>query len=504
MNVGIRVDASILIGSGHVMRCLVLAVALRDEGCLVTFVCRPQPGDLIDVIIARKFNVIRLNPIMNDEPIVEATDYVEWLGRSVVDDADDFLFRAKKFDIVVTDHYAIGKEWQKIVRAKLSCKIIAIDDLVREHDADVLIDQTLGRKAQDYHGVERVLSGSDYALIKPIFAELREQAYDRFSRNSTIRILVSMGGVDNSNVTLLVLQKLVTKPDTQITVLLSSRAPHHSKIVSFCSKYDHIQHIDFVEDMAAVMINHDLAIGAPGSTSWERACLGLPSVIIPVAENQYEIAQILQLKRASVVVNLSELDTSFLDAYEKVKAMWSVYVRANLALCDGLGVYRVLAGIKHLLASPSPVYQLMAVNTEDINQIFQWQINPLTRKYALSLGAPSWEDHVKWMNEKMSKVEDYFYKVVHLHRKQSVGVVRLDRMNPGHYLVSIYIDPDNYGCGIAQKSLAILDQIHPHISIHATVVQENKASQRLFEKAGYVREGAEKFIRNPIKRQRNV
>ena len=172
MNIVIRVDASVNIGSGHVMRCLVLAEALKEKNYSVTFVCRSQSGDMVSFIKERGFDVVCLDEIIPAIQPKNSADYLAWLQCPIEKDTNDFLSRINNADIVVTDHYAIGKEWQSIVRKKLNCHIVAIDDLERAHDADLVLDQTLGRTKQSYPDIKCALTGSEYALLNPNFSPL--------------------------------------------------------------------------------------------------------------------------------------------------------------------------------------------------------------------------------------------------------------------------------------------------------------------------------------------
>ncbi|MUL09197.1 UDP-2,4-diacetamido-2,4,6-trideoxy-beta-L-altropyranose hydrolase [Aliivibrio fischeri] len=344
MNIIIRADASIHIGSGHVMRCLVLAEALQEKAHNVSFVCRSQQGDMVNFIQERGFDVFSLDEII---PVIQpnnSADYLGWLQCSTEEDASDFLLKIKSADIVITDHYAIGKEWQSIVRDKLNCRIMAIDDLEREHDADLVLDQTLGREKESYSNIKRVLTGTKYALLNSNFSALREQAYQRIVPQGNVKILVSMGGVDSPNATLAVLEKLSTLDNTEVTVLLSPRAPHYISVNSFCQTKSNIKHIDFVSNMAQEMINHDVSIGAPGATSWERACLGLPSIIIPLADNQREICE--RLVEAKVALKVNDIDSQFINAFCNLLKSWEYYYQNNLSLCDGKGTLRVITAIE--------------------------------------------------------------------------------------------------------------------------------------------------------------
>jgi UDP-2,4-diacetamido-2,4,6-trideoxy-beta-L-altropyranose hydrolase len=499
MRIAIRTDASSDIGSGHVMRCITLARLLKSEGNVVIFVCRPQAGDLIDFIKSQNMNVISLGILESYREPSHSADYIGWLQTSVRADANEFLSKIESIDVVITDHYAIGAEWHRLVRGVLSCKIIAIDDLVREHDADLVLDQTLGRKCQEYKGKARVLAGSSYALLRPNFALMREKAYLRsLPAAKKVRVLLSMGGVDKPNATMSVLLLLSKIQNLTITVLLGKRAPHYKTVVSYCAKLNNVCQLDFVEDMADLMLNHDLAVGAPGSTSWERACLGLPCIVIPLAENQFEIASKLEANNAAIVVNLHELQSKFSDGIDLIMSKWDEYVQANLSLCDGLGVYRFLIEFQHLCEPEKYRYDLVEAGRQDIKIVYSWQTDPLTRQYALNPNVPLWEQHQEWMLEKIADVTNYFYIITDIKDQNKVGVVRLDGLGQGLYLVSIYVDPSSYGKGIAQAALVVIDKLHPHITIKATVLPQNSASQRLFEKANYQRISPENFLRNPI------
>lgn len=286
MQIVIRADASFDIGSGHIMRCLVLADALKRKRHQVSFACQPLPGDLISYIKKRGHRVIELNGTRESQRTENIPEgYQSWLQRSQLDDVTDFLARVSHADVVVTDHYAIAEEWQSVAREALGCKVIAIDDLVRSHNAEIIIDQTLGRTASEYKNAAVVLAGSEFALLAPMFAEKREMVLDGHQLQSPVNVLVSMGGVDVPNATLQILNVLIDQDDIFITVLLNSRSPHYQEVVQWSAQYDNVVHHDFTENIADLMQLSDIAIGAPGTTSWERACLGLPRALFPKSLN---------------------------------------------------------------------------------------------------------------------------------------------------------------------------------------------------------------------------
>lgn len=490
MKVAFRVDASSYIGSGHVMRCLVIADALRNAGHVVEFWCLKLSGNLIDYIEKRGHDVGVLSASFEECIPNQDGDYLGWLQRPILVDAQDFIDCVGNVDILITDHYAIDYEWQKFVGSALSCKIVAIDDLCRNHFADLVVDQTFGRKPTEYQGVATVLSGSDYALISPRFAHLREQAFGRSLTNTKPKVLITMGAVDIHNVTQRVLEKLLEHVDAEFTVLLGQNSPHFETIKNYCADLEYVNHIDFCDDMPCMMLDHDISIGAPGSTSWERACLGLPSIIIPIAENQKDVAKSLAENGAAILVNVDTISQNLKAAYFELLENYSSYHQRSLAICDGLGVNRV---VQELFSTNN--IMLEKAKLKHIELIYKWQCHPQTRRFSNNSNIPSWDEHSNWMKRKLSSTSDYFYLAVLKDSKEYCGALRLDRESVGTYIVSIFLNPECYGRGVGSEILSLLDDIHPDVNIKAVVLKENTASQKLFYKSGYSKINDGLFIR---------
>jgi UDP-2,4-diacetamido-2,4,6-trideoxy-beta-L-altropyranose hydrolase len=535
VNIVIRTDASLHIGSGHVMRCLVLAQGLTTQGHQVRFVCRSQPGDLITFIENKGFCVYQLAQAKTELIPVTSADYAAWLQVSWQQDVQDFLLQVDVADLVIVDHYALNADWQQRIGQALNCKIMVIDDLVRHHHADLILDQTLLRSSDEYqsdhhashntsdhtchhtvhhtlhqtsHHTGQVLTGCDFALLNPQFSYYREQALANDVLSSRPRLLLSMGGIDQPNATFSVLTALADMPTLLrplVTVLLGPRAPHYRQVKAFCLQHDDwIHHLDFVDNMAALMLQQQVAIGAPGTTSWERACLGLPSIIIPLAENQQTISRNLVAVDAAYKVERDEITEHLQRTYQALLQNWSRLRVNNLKLCDGLGLNRVLKAMADLVGVGD--LQLRSATEADIKLVFDWQCHPSTRQYALTRQVPTWTEHNKWMRCKLLQQQDYFYIIAIADNTFSgvgvgvgadVGVVRLDKIAAAEYLLSIFIAPDYYNQGIAKRALASLDKLHPNITLHAQVLTANLASQKLFTQAGYQRLTAETFIRYP-------
>ena len=351
MKIVIRTDASIHIGSGHVMRCLVLAQALVLQGHKVSFACRPQAGDLIQFVRNKGFHV---DELIQAQTLIEPSnsgDYQAWLQVPWLDDAQSLCKKIGTADLLVVDHYALNQEWQTWVKQQLGCKVFVIDDLVRKHSADMILDQTYSRQISEYTPASKyVLTGCQFALLAPRFSELRELVSCKRLNIRNPKVLISMGGIDSPNASLQVLQcleRLQLKPS--VTVLLSMRSPHYEKVKAFCRlRTEWITHIEFTHTMPELMLEHDLSIGAPGSTSWERACLGLPSVVIPLADNQRQICSALEAAGAVLRVELNDINDKLLSAYNHILNNWVGYQQVNLSICDGLGLKRVVQHIEQL------------------------------------------------------------------------------------------------------------------------------------------------------------
>ncbi|MCL7931401.1 UDP-2,4-diacetamido-2,4,6-trideoxy-beta-L-altropyranose hydrolase [Halomonas llamarensis] len=318
MKIVFRVDASVEIGTGHVMRCLTLANALREQGGECHFLCREHKGHLIEQIEEQGFQVYRLkyDPSVEIKTFVSTEDtalpyHAHWLGVPWQNDAEDCRSILETFapDWLVVDHYALDTRWEGAT-CPVNTRLLAIDDLAdREHLADVLLDQNLGRNMEDYTTLVpaqcHCLIGPEFALLRSEFAQWRDDSLTRRREQPRLkRLLITLGGVDKDNVTGQVLEALngCSLPEhCGITVIMGATAPwlDDVKIKANALSWP-TEVVVSVNDMARRMAEADIAIGAAGSTSWERCCLGLPTLMLVLAENQKAIAQALDKVGAAV------------------------------------------------------------------------------------------------------------------------------------------------------------------------------------------------------------
>lgn len=350
MNIVFRADASMRIGTGHIMRCLTLADTLASVGHICTFIIRNHSGHLADLIRQRGYRVALMS---RPDPLLQAqtvdTNYANWLGASWQADAEETitLLQGVKPEWLIVDHYAIDCRWHKAVRPVVG-KILVIDDLAdRKLDCDVLLNQNYGCTEADYQELVnyncKLLLGSQYALLRPEFAALRQQAINKRKTYQGIRrILISMGGTDPDNVTSLVLESLASVGWADfpfIDVVLNGKAPHLKSVIELAERHPFPVSVTVdANDMARLMFLADLAIGAGGSTNWERCCLGLPSLVIITAENQTRGIQILTENGVVFCFKIGEL-IGLLKAISTVwnSQDWLLFSKNSFSITDGLG-----------------------------------------------------------------------------------------------------------------------------------------------------------------------
>lgn len=364
MKFGFRTDAALDIGAGHVMRCITLAQALSDRGAQCVFVCREHPGHLIEAIRAAGFDVTGL-PVL-ERSGTDTSPYASWVGADTTVDANQSraAFDAKGCDFVIADHYGLDAQWERVVSP--DGRIGIIDDLAnRPHNCALLVDQTLDRAATSYAGLLPVdciaLCGSNFALLRPQFAKARARSLELRGRQAPHQILVSMGGIDRDNITGRVLDVLSALPedlDFQTTVVLGATAPWRQAVTLQAATIGRdIEVVINVSDMAELLVQTDLAIGAAGSSAWERCCLGVPTVMAVTADNQTEISRAVAARGAALSAGSADA-TDFGDrlAGAIVQLLREPELRIGMsraaaAVTDGLGAARVADALMELIAS---------------------------------------------------------------------------------------------------------------------------------------------------------
>lgn len=364
MRIAFRTDASLQIGTGHVMRCLTLADALAARGASCHFICRAHAGNLIEFIRAKGYQALVLPIAPAEDRDLNRTNlnapsddlsHSHWLGATQAQDVEACasILAELKPDWLIVDHYALDARWEQAL-APHHGKLMVIDDLAdRPHACHLLLDQTFGREAADYHARVpshcHVLCGSQYALLRPEFAALGAYSLQRREEPLLRHLLITMGGVDKDNATgqvLAALSECALPEGCEITVVMGATAPWLNEIEQQAKGMPWPTRVRVgVNDMAQLMADSDLAIGAAGATSWERCCLGLPTMMLVLAENQSAVARGLDQAGAAQVIEQGQ------DIQERLPVLLAPILRcssrlkemskAASAIVDGRGIHAV-------------------------------------------------------------------------------------------------------------------------------------------------------------------
>ena len=495
-NLIVRTDASIQIGTGHVMRCLILADELRGRGAEVVFVCREFDGNLCGYIEEKGYIVYRL-PVsaVQEQNIESGLKHAVWLGIDWQTDARQVEEIIKNLeatpDWLVVDHYALDERWEGYLRPYCK-KIMVIDDLAdRMHDCDLLLDQNFYENLESRYDKLapsrcKKLLGPKYALLRPEFRKARKNLRKRDGHVK--RIMTFFGGSDSTNETAKALEaiRMLNKPDIVVDLVVGDFNPHREVIEQAASDLpDCTCHFN-VKDMASLMAKADLAVSAGGTTVWERCSLGLPSLVATVAENQEKTVSDMAESGYLLFLGRSE-EVSVHSLYHALKialqSPWLLisFARKTQSLVDGKGAKRVAQEMMPLEIT------LRMATMDDCEAIYKWRNAEETRRHIFNPEQISLDEHRRWFMESLENPNRQIL-IAELHGR-SAGVLRYD-IDGRLAVISIYTVPGIKGYGIGTQIIRIgskwLRCHFPDVyKIQAKVLPENVVSEKAFVNAGY-------------------
>lgn len=344
--VAIRVDASSTIGLGHASRCLALADALVRRGCRVTMLTTVGVGCFTAKAESLGCEILHLDapagrPPSTRWPVPEAADAAtsrETLAAANV-----------RPTWVVTDGYGFGAEWHRVLR-QTGARILSIDERAdRPLECDLLVDPSLPADPARYAGLLRPdcrrLLGPTFALLAPAYATARRDAGRGTGRPR--RVVVSFGGSDREPGTLATATALAGIPadlDLVADVVVARTHMDRDALERLAANDRRIRVIDPLPCLAALTATAALAVGGAGGSAWERICLGVPSIVVPIADNQRASARALA---AAGIVRMIEPEASDLTGsltaaiIELLTGRETLATDAGRRLCDGGGADRV-------------------------------------------------------------------------------------------------------------------------------------------------------------------
>lgn len=531
MRILIRCDASQLIGSGHVMRCRNLARAVRLRGAKVLFLCRETPGDLID-LLTEEFAVRPLPPLTSPEPTLTKRKgrdlYSAWLGCSQSQDVADCITSLSgeaegPIDWIVVDHYGLDRGWELGICEALSRvqgwrpRVLVLDDLAdRRHEASLLVDANrLEPTASDcYRSLVpeecQLLLGPTFAALDPIYPLLHPLAPQR---RALRRVLVFFGAVDRENHTA-VAMKALSHPDLinlAVDVVLDPTAPHHATVAELVRLRPDTELHGRLPNLAALMLRADLAIGAAGTTSWERGALALPMVVSPVADNQQQGARALSRAGAAVLVDLKQAVDPCQRLIEEIRRLLleperlvQLSDRAR-ALGDGRGLGRLTTA----LMGPGPGRRLRTATLADEGLYHAWANDREVRRQSFHHAPIPLADHQRWFRDRLQST-DALLRVMVDGDGLPLGQIRFERSRaePDRAMIGFSLDPQARGHGLAAELLQLgvaelTRQWGETVQACGQVRATNVASAKAFLRAGFTEDatglpGVRCFIRPAI------
>jgi UDP-2,4-diacetamido-2,4,6-trideoxy-beta-L-altropyranose hydrolase len=476
----IRADASTEIGTGHLMRCLALAQAWHAEGGRVTFLSRCDSPALRRRV---RDEGARLVSLTGAHP-----NPADWQATS------RFIGRLKP-DWVVLDGYHFGPDYQKAARVA-GTRVMVIDDMAHwpEYHADILLNQNLGAEKLQYRcdrDTEQLL-GTRYVLLRNEF--LKWRGWQRKIPQEARKVLVTMGGSDPDNVTLKVVHALEKVPfdGLEVVVVIGTSNPHchilRAEIRSPKFKVHHhkLRLICNPLSMPELMAWADVAVTAGGSTCWELAFMGVPSLVLVLAANQRASVRGLVARRAAKSLGtFGRLSTiavvrALATLLRNFRSRHTMSVRGR-QLVDGYGADRVLMNMR------GAKLRLRSAQLQDARLLWRWASDPDTRRVSFSSARIPWQSHLVWLDAKLRDPRSRLYVGVAAD-EQPVGQVRAD-LKGRDAVISVSVDRDlrrkGYGCELIREAVDRLLRDARVGTIKAFVKPDNLASVSAFAKAGF-------------------
>ena len=483
----IRADASIAIGTGHAMRCLALAQAWQDAGGPAVFAMAEATSAIQRRLVAEGCEVVSVS---------SAAGTAEDARQTIA------LGREQKAEWIVVDGYHFAADYQRALKAA-GFKILFLDDYghSQHYSADLVLNQNVCARAERYIDREpqtRLLLGPRYCLVRREFGAWRD--WNREVLPLCYHVLVMMGGSDSENLTARVIQALALAglEDVGTTVVVGGSNPHFVMLQNLAAQSG--QKITLrrdVSNMAEPMAAADVAISAAGSTCWELCLLGLPALLVDVADNQSELAK--ELDRRGCAIRVGDRTVSLERIAEQLKRLGgSQELRQSLSqrsreLVDGDGAMRVVSVLRG-----TEGMRLRRARADDIRLLWEWANDPEVRAASFSSAPIPWETHVVWFAEKVGQNRSLLF-IAEDEEGIAFGQIRFD-LKGGEAELNLSLAKEKRGIGLAVPLIeAGVREVLAGTEcerVHAFVKPQNAASARAFEKAGFVRVGMEQVREN--------
>ena len=466
------------------MRCIALAQAWQDQGGAVTFLSHCDSEAIRQRILDEGFEFI---PI--EKPYPDPSDLQKTLRQ-----LSAFSFQLSAPIWLVLDGYHFTPDYQKAIKES-GYRLLVIDDMAHlgHYYAEIVLNQNIHAEQLHYscEPYTRLLLGTKYVLLRREF--LKWRGWKRQIPEKAKKILVTMGGSDPDNVTLKIIRALNSLNDPELEVKIVA-GPTNQNISSLENEL-HLSSFTFellsnVRNMPELMAWADVAVSAGGSTCWEMAYMGVPSIILVLAENQKEVAK--ELYSAGVALNLGwyaeirepelvEALTTLIFNQIRREAM----IQEGKKLADGDGVARIIMYLmdRNMWLRPA--------RKSDCYLFWKWANDPKVRAAAFSSDPIPWEVHAQWFAQKLNQSTCFLFVALD-NQDTPIGQVRFDFDDKGEVEIDVSIDEHKrsrgYGSLLISMAVEKLFRETPLSKVHAFIKLHNKVSMQAFERAGFKRQ----------------
>ena len=459
------------------MRCLALAQAWQENDGAVCFVLAWPTPALEARLQAEGMDVAHLTGVA--------------AGSLADAEATIALAQQQTAAWVVVDGYHFDAAYQRQIK-QVGLRLLFIDDYAHaaHYYADIVLNQNIYAQAEMYAQREpytRLLLGTEYVLLRREFWAWQD--WQRSIPDKARKILVTLGGSDPDNVTLTVIEALQQLPDDdwEAIVLVGGQNPHYQMLATAVANDPRIQLRQNAPNMPELMAWADIAVSASGSSSWELCFMGVPSLLIVLADNQRPIAEGLANQRAIIdlgwhgslqpmrITQSLQLILSDLDKRQQ-------FSQTGRRLVDGAGAKAVAMQLQGYSLN------LRVVQADDCRLVWKWANDPVTRSNSFSSDIIAWDEHATWFTTKLNDPRSYFYLGFDSENRP-IGYVRFQQINDTEADISVAVAPEQrqqgYGTKLISQGVARLWQSTKIKRVNAYIKPDNVASRHIFIKAGF-------------------
>jgi len=394
MNILVRADSSSMIGTGHIMRDLVLAKQFPHEKIL--FASQDLKGNINHKIVEEGYEIVTLT-----------NNKLETLS---------LVLSQHSINMLIIDHYAIDYGFEKKLKdLHPNITFFILDDTYEKHNADILLNHNIYADATKYEGLVpakcKLRCGAKFTLLRD---EFRDAKNIQKHRCKTKKIFVAMGGTDATNINPLILKELENFTNVNVDLVTTTANENLHELQEYVNKLDYVNlHIN-ATNIANLIAQSDLAIITPSVTMNEVWHMEVPFIAIQVAENQRYMRKFLEKQKCAVLKSFSSIK-----------------------------LYIFL--LKHL-KSAIHLTNFIDLSIDEKKLILSWRNNPKIRQWMLTQESIELQNHLRYINSLKEKKDRVYFLISYNNKK--LGVIDFTNINKTSCEFGLYANPELKGIGV--------------------------------------------------------